>query len=80
MPPKDSEESILQQQIDFSNVQITFLGLYHYATTIDIVLLSICAIAAILAGACQPIPTVTTHSHFPSPPPSITPRRFLTYW
>ncbi|KAJ5168928.1 leptomycin B resistance protein pmd1 [Penicillium canariense] len=58
MAPKYTEASIIEKQISFSVVKITFLGLYRYATTIDAVLLFICAVSAILAGACQPAPTL----------------------
>lgn len=54
----ENEEEILQRQIQFDNVNISFLNLYHYGSASDIILALVSAICAILGGACQPLPAV----------------------
>ncbi|OBT71595.1 hypothetical protein VF21_09533 [Pseudogymnoascus sp. 05NY08] len=58
MLQNEREEEILQQQIQFDDVKISFLGLYHYASALDIILALVSAICAVLGGACQPLPAL----------------------
>lgn len=55
---RNTEEEIIEKQIVFSDVKVTFLGLYRYASALDILLLSVYTVCALGAGACQPIPAV----------------------
>lgn len=56
--PTQREEVAVQKQIQYDEVKKSFLGLYQYASALDIILVMVCAVCAILAGACQPLPTV----------------------
>ncbi|KAF2725984.1 P-loop containing nucleoside triphosphate hydrolase protein [Polychaeton citri CBS 116435] len=54
----DHEAAILRRQLDIQPVNITWLGLFRYATRNDRIILSISVICAIAGGAALPLMTV----------------------
>lgn len=58
MDPQDVEDEIVDRQLRFPEVKVTFFSLYRYASKRDYALLVISAACAIIAGACQPLPGV----------------------
>jgi ATP-binding cassette subfamily B (MDR/TAP) protein 1 len=59
---QDDDDAALQKQIQQDEVKASFLGLYRYASTPDIIIVALSAVCAVLAGACQPLPTVRRRS------------------
>ncbi|MCJ1310477.1 GTPase-activating protein [Agyrium rufum] len=53
-----TEEEVLQKQVEFEDIKISFFSLYHYATLVDSLVVAISAICALGAGACQPLPAL----------------------
>lgn len=62
--PKE-EQQVLRSQLDELKANISFFGLWRYATKIDILIIVISAICAIAAGAALPLFTVCIDSHGP---------------
>lgn len=56
---RDDDDEI-QKQIQQGQIKTSFLGLYRYASAPDIILVAVCEVCAVLAGACQPLPTAST--------------------
>lgn len=54
----EHERAILKRQLDQPDAQPAFLKLYRYATTVDLVIIFVCAICSIVAGALLPLMTV----------------------
>lgn len=52
------EREVLKRQVDVPDVSVTFLGLYRYATKVDILIIFVSAICAIAAGAALPLFTI----------------------
>lgn len=47
-------KNVLEQQIRFQDYKASFLDLFEFATTFDILLIGVSTIAAIIAGALHP--------------------------
>lgn len=60
--PKE-EQQVLRSQLDELKANISFFGLWRYATKIDILIIVISAICAIAAGAALPLFTVCIDFH-----------------
>lgn len=58
----ERERAIIQRQLDAPTVNATFLKLFQYATTTDLIIIFISALCAIIGGAALPIPTVMRHA------------------
>lgn len=56
----EEEQQVLKQQLEELKVNITFFGLWRYATKIDVLILLVSAICAIAAGAALPLFTVSS--------------------
>ncbi|KAG0156630.1 hypothetical protein PDIDSM_3811 [Penicillium digitatum] len=54
----EHEKDILKRQLDAPLVNISYFGLYRYASRIDILIIAISALCAIAAGAALPLFTV----------------------
>ncbi|KAK3062194.1 hypothetical protein LTS18_004627, partial [Coniosporium uncinatum] len=54
----DHEREILKKQLDVPDLKVGYLTLYRYATTYDIIFLSVSALMGIAAGAAMPLMTV----------------------
>lgn len=54
----EHEKQILKKQLDAPTVRINFLGLYRYASKMDLLIIFISAICAIAGGAALPLFTV----------------------
>jgi len=54
----EHEADILRRQLDIPPVQLSYWSLYRYATTNDIIIISISAFMAIVAGAAMPLMTI----------------------
>lgn len=54
----EHEAAILKEQLHIPDVKITFVGLFRYASTNDILVLIVSAICSIAAGAVMPLFTV----------------------
>lgn len=52
------EKDILKQQLDAPAVNVSFFGLYRYASRTDIIVIVVSAICAIAAGAALPLFTI----------------------
>lgn len=63
--PTNVEQAILQDQLRIDDVKLSFLGIYNYATWLDLAVVAICAVCAIIAGALSPIAAVCS-CPFPS--------------
>jgi hypothetical protein len=63
IPGKDSlvnnvKLGYLDQQLHFENVKLSFIGIYSYATGIDLCLVAISAVFAAIGGALIPVTPV----------------------
>jgi hypothetical protein len=58
----EHERAIIQNQVDAPTVNATFLRLFQYATTTDLIIIFISALCAIIGGAALPIPTVMRYA------------------
>lgn len=54
----EHEKQILKKQLNSPDVKVSFIGLYRYASKLDILIIAISAICAIGAGAALPLFTV----------------------
>ncbi|KAL4788015.1 P-loop containing nucleoside triphosphate hydrolase protein [Aspergillus varians] len=54
----EKEQKVLKAQLDELKVNITFFGLWRYATRMDMLILAISALCAIAAGAALPLFTI----------------------
>lgn len=54
----EHEKEILKRQLDAPKVNISFFGLYRYASKLDLFIIAISALCAIVAGAAMPLFTV----------------------
>lgn len=54
----DHEKAILKEQLHIPDVKVSFVGLYRYASTNDLIVLAVSAICSIAAGAIMPLFTV----------------------
>ncbi|KAJ5888946.1 hypothetical protein N7495_008987, partial [Penicillium taxi] len=54
----EHEKEILKRQLDSPPVKVSFLGLYRYASRMDILILVVSAICAAAAGAALPLFTI----------------------
>ena len=54
----EHEKAILKRQLDSPTVNISFFGLYRYASRMDMLILFVSAICAIAAGAALPLFTI----------------------
>ncbi|GAB0134920.1 hypothetical protein EsDP_00003272 [Epichloe bromicola] len=52
------EQAFLRDQLRIDDVNLSFLGIYSYATWLDLVVVAICAVCAIIAGALPPITAI----------------------
>lgn len=55
----ENERAVLKRQLDIPTVSVSWLKLYRYATTWDLVIVGISAFGAIGAGAVMPLMTVS---------------------
>jgi hypothetical protein len=55
----EHERAVLKRQLDIPTVPVSWLKLYRYATTWDLVIVGISAFCAIGAGAAMPLMTVS---------------------
>lgn len=53
------EREILKRQIESQDVSVSFIGLYRYATKVDLLIILVSALCAIAAGAALPLFTVS---------------------
>jgi ATP-binding cassette subfamily B (MDR/TAP) protein 1 len=51
----EHEAAIIRRQLDIPPINISYFGLYRYATKNDILVLIVSAICAIAAGAAMPL-------------------------
>jgi len=58
----EHERAVIQRQLDAPTVNATFLKLFQYATTTDLIIIFISALCPIIGGAALPIPTVMRHA------------------
>lgn len=58
----EHERNILEQQLEAPAVRVTYTSLYRYATGKEILIISLSALAAIIAGATTPLMTVSKSS------------------
>jgi ATP-binding cassette subfamily B (MDR/TAP) protein 1 len=58
----EHERDVLKRQLDMPTVSVSWLKLYRYATTWDLVIVGISAFCAIGAGAVMPLMTVSLSS------------------
>lgn len=58
----EHERAVIQRQLDAPTVNATFLKLFQYATTTDLIIIFISALCAIAGGAALPIPTVMRYA------------------
>ena len=63
----DHEAAILKEQLHIPDVKVSFIGLYRYATTNDLLILALSAICAIAGGAIMPLFTVCWQPISPHP-------------
>lgn len=68
------ERQILKKQLDVDETNVSFFGLYRYASRMDILVLVVSAICAIAAGAALPLFTVCACDRFPC---TLTPSKRL---
>ncbi|WEW56462.1 multidrug-resistance transporter mdr2 [Emydomyces testavorans] len=54
----EHERHIIKEQLELPDVKVTFFTLYRYATTNDIIILLVSAIASIAGGAALPLFTI----------------------
>ncbi|KAF7716324.1 ABC transporter [Penicillium ucsense] len=54
----EHEKEILKKQLDAPAAKVSFFTLYRYASAMDIVILVVCAICSIAAGAALPLFTI----------------------
>ncbi|KAK4501646.1 hypothetical protein PRZ48_007455 [Zasmidium cellare] len=54
----DHEASILRRQLEIPPVKVTYIGLYRYATRMDLWIMALSAICAIAGGAALPLMTI----------------------
>lgn len=52
------EQAFLREHLRIDDVNLSFLGIFSYATWLDLVVVAICAVCAIIAGALPPITAV----------------------
>ncbi len=56
--PVIAEQVTLDEQVHFDNVELSFFGIYGFATRIDLVLVAISTICAVIGGALIPVTPV----------------------
>ncbi|PWY70198.1 P-loop containing nucleoside triphosphate hydrolase protein [Aspergillus heteromorphus CBS 117.55] len=54
----DHEKQILKKQLDADDVNVSFFGLFRYASRTDLIIMSVSGICAIIAGAALPLFTI----------------------
>ncbi len=59
----EEEQRVLRVQLDELKANISFFGLWRYATKIDLLIIVISAVCAIAAGAALPLFTVCINSY-----------------
>lgn len=55
----EHEKQILKKQLDADDVDVSFFGLFRYASRADIAIMIVSGICAIIAGAALPLFTVS---------------------
>ena len=60
------EAEVLRRQLNGPNAKISFIGLYRYATKIDILIIVVSSLCSIAAGAALPLFTVSPSEVMPS--------------
>lgn len=58
LPPIQDEEEILQRQLQLPEAKPTYIGVFRYATTSDILIILVSAVCAFIAGGLIPLPPV----------------------
>ena len=58
LPPHERE--IVKKQLHVPEVTVTYVTLFRYATTVDLLIIAFSALACIIAGALLPLMTVRT--------------------
>ncbi len=59
----DSDEAQLAKQRRIDEIKITFFDLYRYATLLDIVIVAVCTLCAMVAGATVPVSHYVLNQH-----------------
>jgi ATP-binding cassette subfamily B (MDR/TAP) protein 1 len=59
--PSEHEKQILKMQLDADDVNVSFFGLFRYASRMDLAIMFVSAICAIVAGAALPLFTVSAY-------------------
>lgn len=57
----EHEKQILKMQLDADDVNVSFFGLFRYASRMDLAIMFVSAICAIVAGAALPLFTVSAY-------------------